>query len=306
MVNKCVIVTGAYGFLGRHVAKVFSENGYFVIGLGHGTWVRSEWQQWGLSEWHSCNITMESLTTYIQKPDVVVHCAGSGSVEYSLTNPLQDFERTVSTTIALLEYLRLHSTHTSFIYPSSAAVYGVAEKLPIEESAPLNPISPYGVHKKIAEEIIQAYAHHFGIPVAIVRFFSLYGPGLRKQLLWDSCTKIESNDLTFFGTGNELRDWLHVTDAARLLLALCSQVSSDPFIVNGGSGKGTRVRDLIEEECQRMDKIGSLGFSHTSRSGDPPGYIADIKKANHLGWSPKIDLHDGIEEYTQWYSSGAL
>ena len=64
--NKQAIVTSAYGFLGRHVAKVFSENGFSVTGLGHRTWIRSEWQQWGLSEWHPCNITMESLNTYIQ------------------------------------------------------------------------------------------------------------------------------------------------------------------------------------------------------------------------------------------------
>ena len=63
-------------FLGRHVARVFSENGYTVTGLGHGTWLRSEWQHWGFSEWHPCNISMDSLTTYVQQPDVVIHCAG--------------------------------------------------------------------------------------------------------------------------------------------------------------------------------------------------------------------------------------
>ena len=72
MTDKQAIVTGAYGFLGRHVAKVFSENGYTVTGLGHGTWLRSEWQNWGFSEWHPCNISMDSLNTYVQQPDVVV------------------------------------------------------------------------------------------------------------------------------------------------------------------------------------------------------------------------------------------
>jgi len=306
MSNKQVIVTGAYGFLGRHVAKVFSQNGFSITGLGHGTWIRSEWQQWGLSEWHPCNLTMESLTTYVQQPDVVVHCAGSGSVGYSLTHPLQDYERTVSTTVTLLEFLRLHSPKTSFIYPSSAAVYGIAEKLPIAESAPLNPISPYGVHKKIVEEISQSYAHYFSIPVAIARFFSLYGPGLRKQLLWDSCVKIENGDFNFYGTGKEVRDWLHVKDAAHLLLTLSSRASSDALVVNGGTGKRTTVHEIIEEISRRMNKENNLKFSHKPKLGDPPGYIADIKKATSLGWRPKVLLHDGIEEYVHWYSSGAL
>lgn len=305
MTSKQAIVTGAYGFLGRHVAKVFSENGLLVIGLGHGTWTRSEWQQWGLSKWHPCNITMESLNTYVHQPDVVVHCAGSGSVGYSLTNPLQDYERTVSTTITLLEFLRLHSLKTSFVYPSSAAVYGIAEQLPIIESAPLNPISPYGVHKKIVEEICQSYATHFSIPVAIARFFSIYGPGLRKQLLWDSCKKIEGGDFNFYGTGNEVRDWLHVNDAAQLLLSLSSHASSDALVVNGGSGKGITVNEIINEVSMRMDKKNSPDFSHKPKPGDPSGYIADIRKATSLGWRPKFNLHDGIEEYVQWYLSGA-
>lgn len=306
MSNKQAIVTGANGFLGRHVAKVFSENGFTVTGLGHGTWIRTEWQQWGLSEWHSCNITMESLNTYVQQPDVVVHCAGSGSVGYSLTNPLQDFERTVSTTITLLEFLRLHSPKTSFVYPSSAAVYGIAQKLPISESTPLDPISPYGVHKKIVEEISQSYAHHFLIPVAIARFFSLYGPGLRKQLLWDSCKKIESGDFIFYGTGNEVRDWLHVKDAAHLLLILSSNASSDALVVNGGTGKGITVHEIIEDLSRIMGKKNPPKFSHKPKPGDPPGYIADIKMATSLGWEPQYSLHDGIEQYIHWYLSGAL
>ena len=306
MTHKQAVVTGAYGFLGRHVAKVFSENGFSVTGLGHGTWIRSEWQQWGLSEWHPCNITMESLNTYVQQPDVVIHCAGSGSVGYSLTHPLQDYERTVSTTITMLEFLRLHSSKTLFVYPSSAAVYGIAEKLPIAESAPLNPISPYGVHKKIAEEICQSYAHHFSIPVAIARFFSLYGPPLRKQLLWDVCKKIENDELYFYGTGKEIRDWLYVTDAAKLLLTLSYNASMSAPIINGGTGIGTPVSEIINRIINTMDRPGIPHFSQQPKSGDPQGYIADIQKSSSYNWIPEISLETGIDEYVHWFQSGAL
>ena len=225
MTEKHAIVTGASGFLGRHVAKVFSENGFHVTGLGHGAWSRNEWQAWGLSEWHVCDITIGNLSTYVDQPDVIIHCAGSGSVGYSMTHPMQDFEKTVTTSLSVLEFLRLHFPETSFIYPSSAAVYGIVEKLPIRESAPLNPISPYGVHKRIVEEICSSYSNHFRIPIAIARFFSIYGPPLRKQLLWDTCRKVTKNDLTFYGTGKEVRDWIHVSDAARLLLTLTHRAS---------------------------------------------------------------------------------
>jgi UDP-glucose 4-epimerase len=306
MTEKQVIVTGAFGFLGRHVAKVFSDNGFSVTGLGHGTWIRNDWQNWGLSEWHSCNITLDNISMYVQQPDVIIHCAGSGSVGYSMTHPMQDFERTVSTTITILEFLRLHSPKTSFVYPSSAAVYGIAEKLPIAESESLNPISPYGVHKKIVEEICQLYANHFAVPVAIARFFSLYGPPLRKQLLWDTCRKITNNDLTFYGTGKEIRDWIQVTDAARLLLTLSSHASTHMPIVNGGSGIGTPVSEIINRIIKTMDKPAVPIFSQHPKAGDPMGYIADIRKASRYDWKPEIPLETGIDEYVQWFQSGAF
>jgi UDP-glucose 4-epimerase len=304
MKDKYVVVTGAYGFLGRHVARFFSENGYMVTGLGHGTWSHSEWQRWGLSEWHSCNITIDSLNAYVQQqPDVIVHCAGSGSVAGSLTHPMQDFERTVLTTLNLLEYLRLHSPTTALIYPSSAAVYGNAESLPILESFPRLPISPYGVHKMITEDLIRSYARQFSIPAAIVRYFSLYGSGLKKQLLWDTCRKIDKGDFEFYGTGNEIRDWLHIKDAVSLIFFLSYQDLQKPLIVNGGSGKGTTTQVIIKTILQKMNLSITPHFSGIPRPGDPLGYIADVTSTRKLGWKSNITIESGIDEYVQWYSS---
>lgn len=305
MKKKQMIVTGAFGFLGRHVAKVFSMNGFIVSGFGHGNWSPSEWKKWGLSEWRSCDINLDTLQTYAKKPDVIVHCAGSGSVEYSLAHPMQDFERTVLSTVSILEYLRLYSPGTLLIYPSSAAVYGSVDRLPISESAPLNPVSPYGVHKKIVEEICQSFASQFSIPIILIRFFSLYGPHLRKQLLWDACTKIENNDFNFYGTGKEIRDWLHVTDAVKLILSLTSQISPSTRIINGGTGFGTPVSEIIDLIIEEMKKPNTPSFSQHSKNGDPVGYVADIGLAKELGWRTEVLLNEGIEEYVRWYKSGA-
>jgi UDP-glucose 4-epimerase len=306
MTEKHAIITGAHGFLGRHVAKVFSDNGFSVLGLGHGRWSKLEWQKWGLSEWHCCDITLDNLSRYAKKPGVVIHCAGSGSVEYSMTHPSQDFEKTVTTTISVLEFLRLYSPESTLIYPSSVAVYGTVEQLPISESASLNPISPYGVHKKIVEELCQSYVNNFKIRIAIIRFFSLYGRDLRKQLLWDACRKVTKDDLTFYGTGNEIRDWIHVTDAARLILTLTSHTSTDMPIVNGGSGTGTKVSDVINRIIFTMGKNGIPRFSQQQKAGDPVGYIADTSKSFGYGWTPKVKMKKGIDEYVQWFLTGAL
>lgn len=300
-----VLVTGAYGFIGRNVAKHFANAGWVVVGIGHGSWAREEWRQWGISEWHTADITADALLTYAGSPEVIVHCAGSGSVGFSMTHPHQDFQRTVGTAVAVLEFARLHAPQARVVYPSSAGVYGVAERLPIAESDPLAPVSPYGVHKTIAEEICCSYAHHFGVSVAIVRLFSVYGFGLRKQLLWDACMKIRNGGNTFFGSGMETRDWLHINDAASLLSAAGERASTECPIVNGGAGQGVLVREVLSELFVRFGRSDTPQFSGASRSGDPLHYIADISRLRSWGWQPKTPWREGVREYAEWFKQGA-
>ncbi len=301
MAKKKVIVTGAFGFIGRNVARHLAASGWKVVGLGHGTWSRQEWETWGIAEWHNCDITLNSLCSYIDNPDLIVHCAGSGSVNFSMTYPMQDYQRTVETTINVLEFMRLYAQNSKLIYPSSAAVYGNARVLPIPESAILKPVSPYGTHKVISEQICKSFAHHFEIHVAVVRLFSVYGRGLRKQLLWDACSKISKGDVTFFGTGNEVRDWLHIDDAVDLLLCAGTHASSACPIVNGAAGCGISVRDVLCEMLKLFEVPIEPQFSALPRPGDPCGYVGDISLAMQWGWKPTIDWKDGVQDYVRWY-----
>lgn len=304
---KTALVTGAYGFVGRYVARQLSRDGWRVIGLGHGTWSREEWQSWGIAEWHSSDISLDALITYAGKPEVIVHCAGSGSVGFSMTHPCQDFQRTVATTLAVLEFARLYAPLAKIAYPSSAGVYGEVHKLPIAETDPLFPASPYGAHKRLAEELCASYAKHFDIAVAVVRLFSVYGAGLRKQLLWDASQKIMRGENGFFGTGEEIRDWLHVEDAASLLLTAASQASSECPMVNGGSGVGVTVREVLTELFGCFERAADVpNFTGVARSGDPVGYVADIAMAKQWGWQPKMGLHEGLHEYAQWFKRSVL
>lgn len=303
---KTALVTGAYGFIGRHVARQLARAEWRVIGQGHGAWVRDEWQAWGIDEWHSAEITLETLITYAGEPEVIVHCAGSGSVAFSMTHPYQDFQRTVATTLTVLEYARLYAPRARVIYPSSAGVYGDVKKLPIIETDPLSPASPYGVHKRLAEDLCASYAQHFGIAVAVVRLFSVYGAGLRKQLLWDASQRIAAGENHFFGTGAEIRDWLHVEDAASLLIAAAAHASTQCPVVNGGSGTGVTVREILAELFAGFGRSDAPAFSGEVRSGDPLGYVADIARARQWGWQPLVDWKQGVREYTGWFKGEAL
>lgn len=305
MTTKKAIVTGAFGFIGRNTARHLAASGWDVGGLGHGTWSRQEWETWGLTEWHNCDITLNSLCSYADNPDLIVHCAGSGSVNFSMTHPMQDYQRTVETTINVLEFMRLYAKDSRLVYPSSAAVYGNAETIPIPESAALKPISPYGVHKVVSEQICKSFANHFGIHVTVVRLFSVYGRGLRKQLLWDACNKINNEDLNFFGTGNEIRDWIHIDDVVALLLCAGAHASPDCPIINGATGNGTSVKDILCEALKIFEVTGKPKFSDVPRPGDPAGYIGDVTLAMQWGWKPTIPWKEGVQDFIQWYMEGS-
>jgi UDP-glucose 4-epimerase len=303
--QRTALITGAHGFVGRHVSRMAAANGYRSVGIGHGDWSREEWRKWGLSRWHCSDITIDSLVTYGDGCDTIFHCAGSGSVGFSMRFPYQDFQRTVGTTCTVLEYVRKYAAGTCVVLPSSAAVYGHCAELPIEISSTLTPVSPYGLNKRFAEEQCQSYGNHFGVRSSVVRLFSIFGPGLRKQLLWDACNKFTRNELVFEGTGNESRDWLHIDDAAALLVLSAERASERCSIVNGGSGNATSIRQILELLAAEFG-LGEIRFTGTVRAGDPPHYKAQTREAIAWGWRPRLDLGIGIKGYVDWFRGGAL
>ena len=290
-------------FLGRHVARLLGRQGHTVIGIGHGDWQQQEWESWGLSAWYPADVNLQELQQHAGNPSAIIHCAGGSSVGFSITDPLADFERTVVTTAHVLEYIRLHAPACRIVYPSSASVYGTVETMPILESCPPAPISQYGTHKLMAEEMVSSYARQFGVSASIVRLFSVYGSGLRKQLLWDASSKLSRNDCVFMGSGDEVRDWLHVEDAATLLVQAATHASADCPIVNGGSGVGVTVRDVLQHLClSLLQENTAVRFSGVRRPGDPSRYIANCDAARAWGWNPQRTWKQGVEEYAAWWT----
>jgi len=295
-----VIVTGACGFIGRHVAKAFAAEGARVVGIGHGSWTADEWGRWGLARWQAADVSDEALRKLGETPSIIVHCAGGSSVSASIESEAEDEKRTVGTTKGVLDFVVHDAPDAKVVLLSSAAVYGEVASLPIREDANLAPISPYGRHKLAMENLCRSYCGQHGISALILRFFSVYGPELRKQLFWDACGKLQATSRVFQGTGEERRDWLHVSDAVGLIRLAAANASHGCTIVNGGSGQSATVRSAVEL-IARLLKSPMPQFRGERRQGDPVGYEADIGQARSLGWVPRLPLDQGIADYVAWY-----
>ncbi|CAN5918917.1 N/A [soil metagenome] len=282
------VVTGARGFIGAATAAALETVGTRVIRVGASS-------------------TPDPLTPEIFESlgsfDMIVHCAGGSSVAASVADPRADFAKTVEPFAALLEHVRTRSPSAGVVLLSSAAVYGDAKQQPTPETATLSPASPYGEHKQKCEELAAMYGAEHGVASVVLRLFSVYGAGLRKQLLWDACTKASRGETKFAGTGDEVRDWLHIDDAVRLIMAVAPLASTSAPIFNGGGG-AARVRDVLARIYSNL-AAGSPTFSGEVRAGDPKSYVADTGKARATGWRPTVGLDEGIARFVSWFRGQA-
>jgi UDP-glucose 4-epimerase len=297
-----VLITGANGFIGSRLAPYFASRSWRVAGVGYGSPVIRQKSCLCLDSWSYGAMSDRFLAGAVKNmPDVVVHCAGGSSVSASLKDPRADYRNSVLTTESLLRHLRQNGFKGRFVFISSAAVYGVSERRVLREDARLRPMSPYGRHKKEAEELCLHYAYGYGLDLAIIRFFSVYGEGLKKQLLWDALNKGSQPRPEFFGTGSELRDWLHVDDAVRLIYKIATVRPLRYRVVNGASGKTVSVRSILS----LIHRLGGLRaepvFTRAKKRGDPQFYIADVNRVRSLGWAPRIGWRTGVQRYVRWY-----
>jgi UDP-glucose 4-epimerase len=299
-------ITGARGFIGRHLADYLSREGHFVLGLGHGAWPEDQFRKWGVSFWLNGDIEAYNLKQLFSQsgcPEVIYHLTGGSAVGPSFISPLEDFSRTVDSTAHLLDWIRRNGLTSKTMCVSSAAVYGAGHYGPIKENTPLSPYSPYGHHKAIMEMLCQSYASNFGVKIALVRFFSIYGAGLEKQLLWDICCQLSTDPCTISlsGTGREIRDWIHISDGVRLLWQMKELCSGNAPIINGGTGIGTSVNDIVSLVCNAWGSSAVAKYSGKQRPGDPKSLVADMRSARKLGFHALKPLGEGVSEMVLWY-----
>lgn len=308
---KQALITGAHGFIGRNLAFYLHSLGYKVIGLGHGDWSVSESAAYGIAHWLSGEISFDNLSQIkgrFGSPDLIFHLAGGSSVGASFLRPYEDYIRTVSSTSTLLEWVRGHAIATPVIAISSAAVYGANYSDQISEQDLTCPSSPYGAHKLMMEELCRSYARNFGLSIVLPRIFSVYGAGLKKQLLWDLCGKVsKGGDVVLGGTGEELRDWMHISDVSRALEKVSTLASTGAPVVNIGTGIPLSVSEvarlLMSFWYEKKSSLPNIVFNQNIRLGDPHFLVAnnEMMRASHIAHN--LGISDGISQYVAWYKN---
>lgn len=312
---KNIWITGAKGFVGLHLSKSLLKKKYNVYGIGN--YKNSNYKDIvpSFKNFVSGNINsinLQKLYNHSGCPDIIFHLAGGSSVGQSIINPLLDFKKTVLSTSNLLEFLRIKNINSKIIFSSSAAVYGNIHNKPINESDKCKPLSPYGYNKFIAEKLFESYVKNFNIDSCIIRFFSIYGIEAKKQLIWDICTKLNRNQkaIELFGTGEEMRDWIYIKDAVKLLIMASDSFkkkSGEISIFNGNSGYHHSVKEILYQICELMELSPSINFNKNTRSGDPNYLIgSNYKTKNILGFKPDFDIKNGLNEYITWFKFNNL
>ena len=302
--STCVLLTGGEGFLGRHIAQRFAADGHRAVSVGFGDLTPAEQAQFGITGIYRDAIDARLLSLAAKEhgaPAVVVHAAGASTVGEVEADPDGAFARTVTSTEHVLEFVGGMKQPPSIIYISSAAVYGDQGPSPIPTDAPCAPISKYGAHKLRAEKLLLDAAQRHGLDVRILRVFSLYGPYLRKQLLWDALRRITDGEapLRIDATGHELRDFLFVTDAAELIHRIAFATRS-PRVINAGSGIPVSLATLLAKLVQAAELTTSVVFTGVERPGNPLSLVADKASLASISFEPKVTLDEGLRRFATW------
>lgn len=293
-----LLILGSCGFIGTNLCEYLIDQKHDVIGCDIIPLNQSVYSYYKISLQSNDLDEIFKNNTF----DICINASGSANVANSILYPLQDFEANVFSVAKVLETIRVHKPHCKYLHISSAAVYGNPNHLPIVESDPLKPVSPYGFNKLMGEILCKKYFNLFNIPVSIIRPFSIYGNGLKKQILWDTCTKLKSqNTILLFGQGDESRDFIHISDFCKIIEIVIVNSKFEFDIYNAASGIQTSISDIAKIFEDQYQNTVTINFNGEVKLGDPKYWLADISKIRVLGFTPKANLAISIANYIQWF-----
>lgn len=309
------IVTGVAGFIGSHLAETLLLRGERVIGVDHfNDYYNPQLKRKNIS-FLECHPNFELIEgdilslpwpALLEDAEVIYHQAAQAGVRASWGQTFKLYtERNVNATQVLLEAAKNAPNLKKFVFASSSSVYGNAEMLPTSEEVCPMPVSPYGMTKLAGEHLCKIYHRSFGVPVVMLRYFTVYGPRQRPDMAFHKFFKavLENQPISIYGDGGQTRDFTFVGDivAANLAAASVEKAVGKVFNIGGGSRVSlAKVIDTIEEisgkKIQRNYLEAALGDArHTG---------ADVSRARDiLGYKPQVSLAEGLRQEWDWIVS---
>ncbi len=300
------LVTGGAGFIGSHLVRACVEAGDDVRVLDDFSTGSSDHLSGVLDavELIEGSVTdAAKLRTAVADCDVVYHHAAWASVIQSLENPIRAHEVNVIGTLQVLEAAR-QSRVRRVIYASSSAVYGDSNRLPLAEEGPLNPLSPYALHKRTGEGYCELYRKLHGLDCIALRYFNVYGPRQNPSSQYAAVVPLflravlKGDAPTVDGDGQQTRDFVNVQDVVAANRA-AAQISRDQLesVYNIASGERTSLLQLLEALGHALRRAVPEPVYRAPRAGDVRDSHADIRRAKRgLGWEPTVSLGAGLRE----------
>lgn len=324
-----VLVTGAAGFIGGHVAKALVAHGKRVIGIDNLNAyydvnlkrARLDWiGRGGRFTFYRIDIAdrerMEQALRAHPDIDCIVHLAAQAGVRYSMIDPFSYVSSNVMGHLVLAEIARAFPGLKHFVYASSSSVYGGSENIPYHEDDRADmPLSLYAATKRAAELISYAYGHLFGVPQTGLRFFTVYGPWGRPDMAYFSFARaiLAGQAITVYDGGRPRRDFTYIDDVVTAILRVLDAppTGQEPTrVLNIGNRDDVPVSTMIEQLSEALGRKPIIEYVERPRA-DSPRTLANCDRIRSLtGFQPSTPLKAGIANFARWFqeweTQGAL
>jgi len=298
------LITGGAGFIGSNIAKALVGQGWSVRVLDDlSSGNRENLDALAVDFRHGDVRDAEAVIDAVAGCDVVFHLAASVGNKRSIDDPIGDSSINVVGTLQVLEAARMAGVR-KIVASSSAGIYGELRTMPIHESHPLDPLTPYGASKLCMEKQCLAYAATHGMEAVALRYFNVYGPNQRFDAYGNVIpifvfNALQGRPITIFGDGMQTRDFVNVADVvqANIKAALASGVSG---AFNIASATQTCILDLANSIRDGLGVPVEIEFG-PHRAGDVEHSLADVAAAaNAFGYAPQVTMEQGLPEYLAW------
>ncbi|MEM0000031.1 MAG: SDR family NAD(P)-dependent oxidoreductase [Desulfurococcaceae archaeon] len=300
-----VLVTGGAGFIGSHLVDKLVGLGLKVKVIDNLTSGRldniKKHIEEGLIEFVEGDLKRpEMIKKVVRGADVVFHFAANPEVKVSTINPEVHFNENIVATFNLLEAVRLENVKT-IVFASSSSVYGEPPEIPVNEDAPVKPVSVYGASKAACENLLHAYSKLYGLNVIALRYANIVGPRLRHGVIYDLLVKLfrDREVLEVLGDGTQVRSYLHVKDAVEATILTWLKSGRGFSVYNVGNVDWISVKDIVEILLARLGlkdiKVVYKPVLHgIGWPGDVKRIALDVSRLLTLGWKPTMSSKEAV------------